>query len=327
VIARSLRGAIGALLLLAVGAAEAAAWGDLGHQAIGRAAQQLLDEETKAAIARAAGLAALRDDELARMGTWPDDVRRLLAGTPRPIDAAEAQAFVARFPDHAAWHYVNLPLGSEYPAGAGAYTRPNDVVHSLLRCLAVLEGREAAPGLTTPTALRFLVHLVGDVHQPLHVAAGYFDLRDPSAPRLVTGPVGARAALNDLGGNRLFFAATSLHATWDHGIVQALGGGAVALAAELGKEATQMAPPAGDTRGWPRQWASESSRIAAEVAYRPLRFGAAGLKSADEIERVEIAAPGYDEYVRDPGVRAAARRQLARAALRLAELLRRVRWR
>ena len=327
-----------ALLVVVASASDAAAWGDLGHQAIAYAAYQLLDEPTRAAVARAAGIPRLRAEDLARMATWADDIRRLERTGPHALDPEEireAEAFARRFPDHPTWHYVNLPLGEPYPPHASAYTRPNDVVGSLLRCVAVLEGRDAT-ALTKRIALRFLVHLVGDVHQPLHVGAGFFDIREPAMPRLVRNPAGARRVVSDLGGNRLTFATTNLHATWDHGLVVALGvPDARRLAAELLASMSTDPPPAragSDYLGWPRDWATESSRVAANIAYPPLRFGPARGKTSeaarpDDIDHIDIVAPSYDEYVNNLGVRAAVRAQLARAAARLAALLSRIHWR
>jgi hypothetical protein len=331
----SVRGVVLAFCVVALGAGEAAAWSDLGHQAIGHAAQRLLDQRTKAAVARAAGLATLRHGDLARMATWPDDIRRVRSGLPHPLDEAavrEAEAFIAQFPDHPTWHYVNLPLGMAYPDGPSPYTRTNDVVGTLLRCIAVLEGREQIPGFTKPIALRFLIHLVGDIHQPLHASAGFFDVGAPASPKLVADPADAPRAVNDLGGNRLVFATqTNLHATWDHGAVVALGAVNDVTLATLLREWVRdirVVPADGDHRQWPRAWASESSRIAAEVAYPLLRFGDAHVKTGtpDQIERIDIAAPAYDEYVGHAAVRAAVRTQLVRAATRLAALLGRIRW-
>jgi hypothetical protein len=310
---------------------EAAAWSDFGHHAIALAAEERLDARTKAAIARAAGKTTYGDRLLARLSTWPDDIRRLKNPGPSPLDEdelREAEAFMAEFPDHPTWHYVNLPIGRPYPARADRYTRPNDVVGTLERCIDVLEGR--ASTFSKAVALRFLVHLVGDVHQPLHVGSAYFDVSDLSAPRLIGEP-GRRRVVADLGGNRLAFATANLHATWDHGVVVALGANdAKALAAEILRVRVPAAATAsGGPKTWPRAWASESSRVAAEVAYRPLRFGQASTKSPDslELDRIAIVAPRYESYVRDPAVRNAARLQLARAALRLADLLNRLRWR
>lgn len=323
-----------ALALVALMAGDAAAWSDIGHQAIGHAAQSLLNERATAAIARTLGLPSLPEGELARMATWPDDIRRLQNIVPPPWEGEalrEAQGFVAQFPDHPAWHYVNLPLGTAYPATRKAFTRPNDVVGTILRCIAVLEGRETVAGLTNVIALRFLIHLVGDVHQPLHATAGYFDVSDLAAPRLLRDPARvARGAVNDLGGNRLAFGMSNLHATWDHGVVVALGApDARALSVELRALITQLRiKPLGDQhlRG-PRAWATEASQVAAETAYRGLEFGPARLKpDSTEVERIEIVAPAYSAYVRDPVVLGAAKRQLARAAARLAELLNRLRW-
>ena len=317
-----------ALLLVALLAGEAQAWSDLGHQAIGRAAHALLDEPTKAEIARAAGLASLADGDLARMGTWLDDVRRLERGLPHALDATaakEAEAFFRRFPDHPTWHYVNLPLGAAYPDGASPYTRPNDVVGTLVRCLAVLEGRDQT--MTPAIALRVLVHLVGDLHQPLHVSAGYFDVRDVSAPRLLREPAIPRRAVNDLGGNRLSFGTTNLHAVWDHALVVGRGADdAKSLAAELLANGPPRGTPAGDPASWPRAWATEAARLAI-TAYHPLRFGTAHAKpGSEEIERIEITSPSAEAYARNPALKLVARQQLARAAGRLAELLRAIRW-
>ena len=318
------------LLVLGMWMSEAAAWSDLGHQAIALAAEQRLEARTKAAIARAAGMTTYTDGALARMSTWPDDVRRLKGFGPSPLDdneIREAEAFTAEFPDHPTWHYVNLPLGRPYPARPDRYTRPNDVVGALVRCIDVLEGR--ADTFSTVIALRFLVHLVGDIHQPLHVGSGYFDISETSSPRLIRDPGGKRRVVPDLGGNRVAFPNTNLHATWDHGVVVVLGASdPKTLAALLLRGATASESPPGEYRSWPRAWASESSRVAAEVAYRPLRFGEARLKpDGPELDSIAIDAPPYDQYVRNVATRNAARTQLSRAALRLADLLNRLRWR
>ena len=334
-----IRAALLSLLLLVVVAVDAAAWSDLGHQAIAYAAYQMLDEPTRTAVARAAGLGHLRADDLAKMATWPDEIRRLERGGVHQFDPQEvrdAEAFMRRFPDHPTWHYVNVPLGDAYPSRSNAYTRSNDVVHVLLRCVAVLEGRDTGSGLTRPIALRYIVHLTGDIHQPLHVGAGFFDVRQPETPRLVRDPAAARRAVSDLGGNRLAFETTSLHATWDHGLVVSLGvTDPHRLASELLAAMGSDPPPArtgSDHLDWPREWATESSRVAATVAYPSLRFGPArdksgGLARVDDVERIDIAAPAYEDYVRDLGVRAAVRAQLSRAAARLAALLSRIRYR
>jgi hypothetical protein len=326
-----------AALILCAWIGEAAAWSDLGHQAIALAAEQRLEVRTKAAIARAAGMTTYTDGALARMSTWPDDIRRLKGGGPSPLDddeIREAEAFMAKFPDHPTWHYVNLPLGRPYPARRDRYTRPNDVVGALLRCIDVLEGRAAT--FSKAIALRFLVHLVGDLHQPLHVGSGYFDIRDPSSPRLIHDPDGKRRVVPDLGGNRVAFRNANLHATWDTGVVVALGtADPKSLATSLLRDGAPSARLSGDYRSWPRTWASESSRIAAEVAYRPLRFGEARLKPHDpdrtpggpQLDTIAIDAPSYEQYVKAPATRNAARTQLARAAFRLADLLNGLRWR
>jgi hypothetical protein len=84
----------------------------------------------------------------------------------------EAKAFNQAHGDNKKWHYVNFPVGSKKYSLASRFAYPHDVVHLINGCVTVLEGGEFE-NLTPKDALRFLIHLVGDVHQPLHTVAGY----------------------------------------------------------------------------------------------------------------------------------------------------------
>jgi hypothetical protein len=104
--------------------------------------------------------------------------------------------------------------------------------------------------------LRFLIHLIGDIHQPLHCADDH-----------------------DRGGNdvrvRLGAAETNLHAVWDSAIVATLGDDPAVVAAHL--EARITRGEAGTwSRGGPAQWANESFAIAKRAIYGPLHGGQGG---------------------------------------------------
>ena len=123
-------------------------WGKTGHRVIGQIAQ---DNLTPAA---AAAINDLLDGEtLATVSTWPDEMR----SNPdfRPYDI---------------WHYVNLPEDKKY----------HEVEHTQDNAVTIIE--RAIEVLTSNSSredkafyLKYLVHLVGDIHQPLHTgrAADY----------------------------------------------------------------------------------------------------------------------------------------------------------
>ena len=104
-----------------------------------------------------------------------------------------------------------------------AFVGPDDIVHALRQAIAILEAVTPPPDFSKQPALRWLVHLVGDLHQPFHVTTGYYD---PNAAKFATKParINAPAAaavggvLGDRGANRLLFSASesnNLHALWD----------------------------------------------------------------------------------------------------------------
>ena len=78
---------------------------------------------------------------------------------------------------------MDLPLGSgAYPAtdpAPGNPLRPfisqADIVHAIRRCVAILEAPTAPDNFSKRQAVRWLVHLIGDLHQPMHVTSGYYN--------------------------------------------------------------------------------------------------------------------------------------------------------
>ena len=212
------RAGIAAALLAASQAALA--FGGVGHRLIAELAEARL---TPAARAEATRLLALEPGAtLMSVSTWADENRTL--GT-------------------AAWHYVNFPRGEpcEYQP-ARLCIEGNCVVGALERQLALLAS--AASDAERLTALKYVVHLVADVHQPLH--AGFFDDRGGNSYQL-----------------QAYDRGTNLHALWDTGMAINWPGGEDAFKAAV------KAAPAPTEPGAPVRWAEESCRIVAQEGFYP----------------------------------------------------------
>ena len=103
--------------------------------------------------------------------TWPDDIRQ----DRRFYDAERDPATppIAGFPDmerHRDWHFLNLPLGAT-TATAAFSENTSGQLDRQLAALATVLGTRDAPFSERAYALPWLIHLVGDAHQPLHACA------------------------------------------------------------------------------------------------------------------------------------------------------------
>jgi hypothetical protein len=148
----------GALALLGWTAPPAGAWGCRGHQTVALIAEKHLTPEARQLVQKLLGENPIdvklkrwcgnaTTDLLLDAATWPDDVRNERGNGP--------------------WHYIDIPRGThkgelrEYCGGAGCVTR------AIEEQRAILKDTSADP-LKRAEALRYLVHFVGDMHQPLH---------------------------------------------------------------------------------------------------------------------------------------------------------------
>lgn len=170
------------LILLALLPADALAWGPLGHRLVAALAWDDLTPATRAQIA--ALLADEPDPSLPGIANWADELR---ANDP---DLGKKSA---------KWHYVNL--GEDDCAYQPARHCPNgDCVIEAIRVQTLILADRTRPRAERARALKFVVHFVGDVHQPLH--AGY---------------------ARDKGGNdiqiNLDGRGSNLHALWDSGLL------------------------------------------------------------------------------------------------------------
>src|SRR5262249_8313892 len=157
---------------------------------------------------------------LADVASWADTVK--FRG-PRPDDDPETRAFLndPRNTENARWHYANLPACAagydrhRYPT----FTRDDDIVQILGQCLRVVFGESSR--LSIMNALRLVAHLVGDVHQPLHVGCSFLLKNGHNPVQLTLDPEVAlqQGWESDQGGNCLMLplpgGRVTLHEYWD----------------------------------------------------------------------------------------------------------------
>ena len=298
--------------------AQAWAFGDLGHRTVGAIADAQLTSETRAAVG-----SLLRSGEtLATVATWPDEVKRAKKNIGPLAHDVEAQRFNEDFPDNREWHYVDLPLDTAVYREGAVGSRRNDIVQTIQRCILVLESQAVqSHEMTRTQALRWLVHLLGDLHQPLHLGSGYYQFDAQRQAHLITDPQDTAGKEGDHGGNLLFYTAEEqLHALWDDGLVKAVANGRSyrEVAHDLLAQGHQPAWEGnGSYHEWVNQWAVESIKLG-KSAYEGLILGT-GQFGGDQnaLQKIVITLPpGYEQ---DEAQRVA--QQLAKAGYRLAAIL------
>lgn len=220
-----------ALLALFVQTAPAHAWGQTGHRVTGVIADAHLSGHARARIAQ-----ILDGESLAEASTWADEMR----SNPDPFWQREAGPF----------HYVTVPAGEAYahhhaPAEGDAMT-------ALARFSAQLRDPDT-DSETRRLALRFIVHIIGDLHQPLHAGRG-----------------------DDRGGNDVrvtwFGNDTNLHAVWDSGLID----GQQLSYSEYADRLMRRTRPADVIAWWiadPVVWISESTALRETLYPEEARLG------------------------------------------------------
>lgn len=302
-------------------------WGQEGHAAVAAIAENLISPATQTKVQ--ALLAEGGDKDLVSIASWADQVI-IAAHDEGPLRGnQEAIEFNKKFPKSWMWHFVNLPLGATSYEQVRDFLTPDDVIHAISRCIQVLESPIPEPeSLNKIQALRLLVHFVGDIHQPLHCGTGFYSFPEGSAPHLITAPTEAVDKPSDRGGNLLFYgpnATEELHALWDRALVEKIDNSVDyrALAAFLAKSylPKEMMKTPGDYHQWAQVWALESVRIAS-LAYGGITFGMPEFDTSQHLMRINITLP--TNYLENN--RGYAAQQLARAGVRLAQLLDSLKW-
>lgn len=287
-------------MLLTIGSGDAFAWGCEGHQAVAILAERLLPAETLRAIngvLRASPIDRGLDrycgheaDLMADAATWADD-QRAVDGSTGP------------------WHFINLPRALGGTSDYRRYcTHGNCVIDAIVGQYRVLT--TSADAKVRANAVRFIIHFVGDLHQPLHVITN-----------------------GDRGGNCLPIAlpdeavreqenhnfTPNLHRVWDTDLVQRFmknerlrDARALATAVAMSAPASPIVAQA-PTALNVMSWAQASNELARRVVYGqlPVRVpmqpaGAITLSSCDDNNHIgqrlaslrETLTPAYERSAR-----------------------------
>jgi hypothetical protein len=188
------------------------AWGPTGHRVTGWIAEQHISKKVKKELAR-----ILKGQSLAIASTWMDEVR-----------SDSSYDYISD------WHWVTIPDGTTYQQSEK--NNRGDILEAIERLTAALKSKALKPD-EEREYLKMLIHLIGDVHQPLHVGGG-----------------------NDRGGNDIkvtwFRGESNLHRVWDSDMIDDTKLSYTELAVSLEK------PDATTISSWQKSnvhtWATES---------------------------------------------------------------------
>jgi nuclease S1 len=231
------------------------AWGSEGHSLVAQIAESQLTAAVRLRVTEILGPGRT----LSSVASWADEVRR------------------AR-PETATWHYVNIPI-TEPHLDMARDCPGNDCVLARITSLRETLRDPATSPAVRAEALMFLVHFVGDIHQPLHCG----DIQDK----------GGNAVRVTVAGQT-----TDLHRAWDSLLLGRIGSAEQLLPA-LSEESARHA------RKWRRgtvaDWAEESHAAAQRKVYgklpkappdAPARLDAAYERMANPVIRKQLEKGG-----------------------------------
>jgi nuclease S1 len=269
-------------------------WWETGHQTVARIAAAHLTSAARTRIARILDVPDSPEDvaeALAKISTWADETKNQTKT--------------------GSWHYIDLAI-QDHKSDIPERCNDDNCAPIRIRLFAdQLAGHPAHPGNTHWSqldALRYLVHLVGDIHQPLHTISdadlgGNCELLDP--------PVGK---------------AKNLHALWDGEIINEMASSDRALTQELESSIDELGHHREHvlSEGSEDDWVWESHELAIRDVYRrlhipvePVEFPATCAEAPAEITSLKLDIPGA--YIAD--MKPVIREQLIKGGLRLARLL------
>lgn len=349
---------------------SAHAYGPIGHQTVGAIADQRLSgTETGHKVA-----ALLDGMTLEKVSVIADEIKgwdKVGADDPgifhysaHPRIDTELRDFWranqptrdpnAAMPSHHWFHYTDVPVFDPVKYADGKVGRSKwDIVHMIPFCVAVLKG--TAPeknerAITKTVAVILLAHYVGDIHQPLHVGAQYFDEKGNA----VNPDKASAAALEDEGGNTVVLNLADgtnpqpakrppkFHGFWDNDTVMAnlpqlpetmpkeerrekTDASKVQLVRDLAAhEPTGWRLPANiQLKDYAETWANEILPIAREAHERLAFHNVAPFQEEDRVVAAGFAdekkpARGSSYYDWSAGI---VRNELHKAGWRLADLL------
>lgn len=286
------------LLFSVVALPVARAWDALGHMIVSQIAYDNLTPSAKSAFdQRLADFNSRNKTEYLPMvtGTYMDDIRD-------------------KTREYNAWHYINLPENRE-----GLPLPPaseENVLSAINQCQAVLGGDSTDSSLDRDEAMIFLIHLVGDVHQPLHTTS----LNDDRGGNSVKVPNLVDPAL------AIFHSSGNLHWFWDMGYRATTNANGEVVAAFAAPLYSRSAPVEGHLKAaelvrekasefekkypisilgestTPEEWVAESHEIGFDTGYgklpggpnaNPVELDEAYVTAAREICEKRITLAGY----------------------------------
>ncbi|MCF6348646.1 MAG: S1/P1 nuclease [Flavobacteriaceae bacterium] len=201
-------------------------WGPTGHRATGKIAENHLTKRAKKKIDK-----LLKGESLAFVSTYGDEIKS---------DRKYSKFYT--------WHYVNMPLDSRYedieknPKG--------DLVTGINTCISILKDKNSSDQ-DKAFYLRMLVHLVGDLHQPMHIGRK-----------------------DDKGGNTIqvqwFGKGTNLHRIWDTDMIEEWNMGYLELADNA--ENLSKAQVKAIQQGTVIDWVHDTHKLS-KIAYESVETG------------------------------------------------------
>ncbi|PHR74098.1 MAG: S1/P1 Nuclease [Lutibacter sp.] len=151
-------------------------WGPTGHRVVGEIAQDYLKPKTKRKLKK-----LLKKKTLAFLSTYGDEIKS-----------------DKRYNEFYTWHYVNMPLDENYDASKA--NPKGNLVTGIAHCKKVIKDENSSDE-DKAFYLKLLIHLIGDLHQPMHIGLS-----------------------EDRGGNdfkvQWHYSNTNLHAVWDYKMIE-----------------------------------------------------------------------------------------------------------
>ena len=232
-------------------------WGVTGHRTIGKIAEKHLTPKAAIAVKD-----LLEEESLADVSTYADHIR-----------SKDEYKYTAP------WHYINVPAGlSQQAFKDTVFAKQNDNVYkALLKCEADLKN-PAKSREEKIFALKFIVHMVGDLHQPMHVSRS-----------------------EDQGGNKIKITFLgnpgNLHGLWDSGLPEHEG-----LTYEQLADKVDHATPA-EIKTWQKddmlKWLYESYQVSEQL------YADAGKSSDFDEAYYKAHIPVFEERMEKAGIRLA----------------------
>jgi hypothetical protein len=281
---------------------DAAAWSHDGHRAVGAIAEKLI----KGSNAEKQVTALLLPGEsLESITNWADSAK---GGVGYPAANPEQVAYTDVNPRHNEYHYANVPFQTEHYHEGIVGSSDVDVVQTLKQAIAVLQGK-TDPALnphkfSRRQALLLVAHMVGDIHQPLHMGSAYVSADGQFVNPQQRDEVDSVKVFESMGGNSLLldndkldlitkplipgeakalppgakkYATKPFHSYWDNTVVNyAMRRSSTREPDEFAQKMIEGKPEVakntGDPVSWPYQWADDTL-AASKLAYTDVTVG------------------------------------------------------